>query len=70
MNRTDLQQNPSVRRVEALKASQPDRFELWKYYEDRADHLGEQMWTIALWLMTGVSPHRALTIRAVQLASA
>ena len=45
MNSPDLKENPSVQRIEALKAIQPDTFELWKYYEDRADHLGERMWT-------------------------
>jgi hypothetical protein len=60
MNSPDLKENPSVQRIEALKAIQPDTFELWKYYEDRADHLGERMWTIGLWLMTVVTATLAL----------
>lgn len=60
MNSPDLRENPRVQRVEALKAMPPDRFELWKYYEDRADQLGERMWTIGLWLMTVVTATLAL----------
>lgn len=44
-------ENPSMMRVEKLKAIQPDRFELWKYYEDRADRLGERLWSVGIWLM-------------------
>ena len=52
---TDLSKSPSVRRVEALKMLQPNKFELWKYYEDRADKLGERLWSIGIWLIAIIS---------------
>ncbi len=55
MNNTNLDQNPSIQRVAALMELQPDKFELWKYYEDRADRLGERMWSIGAWLITVVT---------------
>jgi hypothetical protein len=67
-NSTSLQLDSSVQRVEALKAIQPDKFELWKYYEDRADHLGERMWTIGLWLMTVVTATLSLPFVAKLVA--
>lgn len=52
MSKADETKNPSIQWVEALKAIQPDRYELWKYYEDRADSLGERMWSVGIWLIT------------------
>ena len=44
--------NESMLRVDALKSIQPSQYELWKYFEDRADRLGERLWTVGAWLMT------------------
>jgi hypothetical protein len=52
MSNADQTKSPSMQRVEALKTIQPDRYELWKYYEDRADRLGERMWSVGIWLIT------------------
>ena len=37
--------------VESLILLTDNRFEVWKYFEERADHLGEQLWTVGIWLM-------------------
>jgi hypothetical protein len=44
----------SKRRVDELWKIQPSKYELWKYYEDRADRLGERLWTTGVWLMTAI----------------
>jgi hypothetical protein len=49
---TQAPTNPSVARIHALVALEPKKYELWKYYEDRADALGERLWSIGIWLMT------------------
>lgn len=40
-----------VEKLKNLKKSKPDEFELWKYYEDRADKLGDLLWTYGVWFM-------------------
>ena len=47
--------NESMRRVDALKSIQPSQYELWKYFEDRADRLGERLWSVGAWLMTVIA---------------
>ena len=37
--------------VESLAKLPRDRFELWKYFEDRADLLTERLWTTGTWLL-------------------
>jgi hypothetical protein len=49
-----------MQRVEALKAIQPDRYELWKYYEDRADSLGERMWSV------GIYPNQCYAVTSIR----
>ncbi|MET0071230.1 MAG: hypothetical protein ABW096_14430 [Candidatus Thiodiazotropha sp.] len=50
-------QNPdrSKRRVEALKVLDDHQFELWKFYENRADALGARMWSIGIWQMSVIA---------------
>lgn len=48
-------QDPSIKRVEALRALQSDSRELWKFFEERADRLGERMWSIGIWFMTVIT---------------
>ncbi len=52
MSQSQTIENPSMKRVDALKAIQPNNYELWKYYEERADRLGERLWSVGIWLMT------------------
>jgi hypothetical protein len=51
--------NPTaVRRkefVDSLLAIQGNRYELWKYFEDRADRLSERLWSTGIWLMSVVT---------------
>jgi hypothetical protein len=41
--------------VDSLIAIKNDRYEHWKYFEDRADRLGERLWSIGIWLMSVVT---------------
>lgn len=38
--------------VETLLSIKNDKFEVWKYFEDRADRLGERLWSTGTWLMS------------------
>jgi hypothetical protein len=44
-----------------IKASQ---FDLWKYFEDRADQFGERLWTIGIWLMAVIGATLSLPFAA------
>lgn len=37
--------------VDSLLALKDDRFEVWKYFEERANKLGDQLWSTGTWLM-------------------
>ena len=41
----------SQRRVDATRAMTPDKFAVWKHYEERANRLGEQLWSMGAWLI-------------------
>jgi len=41
--------------VDSLIEIHASRYELWKHFEDRADKLGERLWTIGIWLMAIVA---------------
>lgn len=43
--------SPSIQRLEAVRALPTADRELWQYYEERADRLGDRLWTIGIWLM-------------------
>jgi hypothetical protein len=34
-----------------VREMSPDAFAVWKHYEERADHLGEQLWSTGAWLI-------------------
>lgn len=38
--------------VKTLLSIKNDRFEVWKYFEDRADRLAERLWSTGTWLMS------------------
>lgn len=48
-------ESPSIKRLKAARALTPADRELWKYFEDRADRLGDRLWTIGVWLMTVIA---------------
>lgn len=37
--------------VISLMAIKNDKFEVWKYFEERADRLSDQLWTIGIWFV-------------------
>ena len=59
MTRSETDQDPNEKQVrekdeklvDSLISISNDRFEVWKYFEGRADRLGEQLWTTGTWLM-------------------
>ena len=38
--------------VDSLLSIKNDKFEVWKYFEDRANYLSDHLWTTGTWLMT------------------
>jgi len=50
--------------VDSLIAIGAKRYELWKYFEDRADQLGERLWSTGLWLMGIVAATLSLPFAA------
>jgi hypothetical protein len=50
--------------VDSLLKIQENRYEIWKYFEARADQLGERLWTIGIWLMTVVAGTLSLPFAA------
>jgi hypothetical protein len=46
--------------LQELIALNDDRFELWRYYADRADKFAEQLWTTGTWMLGIVSAVLAL----------
>jgi hypothetical protein len=36
--------------VDSIQSLEKDVFELWKYFEDRADELSDRLWTTGTWL--------------------
>lgn len=51
MARLESRQDRDKKLVESLNSLAENKFEVWKYFEDRADRLGEQLWLIGTWLM-------------------
>jgi len=45
------QEERDRRLVTCLLSLDNNRFEVWKYFEERADRLGEQLWSTGTWLM-------------------
>src|SRR5881227_402066 len=37
--------------VDTLLSEKNDKFEVWKYFEDRASELGERLWQTGIWLI-------------------
>jgi len=54
----------SKKLVDSLTKFQVSRFELWKYFEARADQIGDRLWTIGVWLMTIIGATLALPFAA------
>lgn len=50
----------SQKRVDAVRRLSPGDFNAWKHYEDRADQLGAELWTIGSWLSALVGATVAL----------
>ena len=50
--------------VKSLIDMEARRYELWKYFEDRADRLAERLWTIGIWLMAVIAATLALPFAA------
>lgn len=54
----------SRKRVDAARRLSPADFNVWKHYEDRADQLGGELWTIGSWLSAIVGATLALPFAA------
>jgi hypothetical protein len=50
--------------VDSLIEIQGARYEIWKYFKDRADGLGERLWSIGVWLMTVIGATLSLPFAA------
>ena len=50
--------------VDSLMKIKASQFDLWKYFEDRADQLGERLWTIGIWLMAVIGATLSLPFAA------
>ena len=50
--------------VDALMKIKASQFDLWKYFEGRADQLGERLWTIGIWLMAVIGATLSLPFAA------
>jgi hypothetical protein len=46
----DARAAASKKRVDAAKGLSADHFSVWKHYEDRADQLGQELWSVGSWL--------------------
>jgi hypothetical protein len=55
MSDTDPQVVRRKEFVDSLIALEENRYELWKYFEDRADRLSERLWSTGVWLMSVVA---------------
>jgi hypothetical protein len=38
--------------VDSLLSIKNDKYEVWKYFEERADRLNDQLWKIGIWLLS------------------
>jgi len=45
----------SLRRLKALKQVDETTFRLWSFHEERAERLGDRMWTVGTWLIAVVA---------------
>lgn len=52
MTRPEFAEHRSKDLVDKLLDLNNDRFEVWKYFEARADQLGERLWSTGTWLMS------------------
>jgi len=52
MSTPEPSKNEGIKLVDSLLSIKNDRFEVWKYFEDRADRLGERLWLTGTWLMS------------------
>lgn len=50
----------SQARLDAVLALSPDRFTRWQYFEDRADRLGQRLWSMGTWLLALIGASLAL----------
>lgn len=41
----------SRKRVDAMRALSPSDFSVWAHFEERADRLGERLWSVGAWLI-------------------
>jgi len=61
---SDERQKPKEDFMESLFKLQPDRVELWKHFQDRADKIAERLWTVGAWLMTIIGTTLSLPFAA------
>ena len=54
MNSTEEEEPASLRRLKALQELGESDFRLWSFYEERAERLGAQLWTIGTWMIAAV----------------
>lgn len=47
-------------RLRAILSMPPERFAKWQYFEDRAAHLGERLWSMGTWLLALIGTSLAL----------
>ena len=50
--------------VDSLIKIPSREYEIWKYFEDRADGLGERLWSTGIWLMTVIAATLSLPFAA------
>ena len=50
--------------VDTLVAAKNDKFEVWKYFEERASKLSDQLWSIGIWLMSIIAAALSLPFLA------
>ena len=50
--------------VDALLEQKHDHYEVWRYFEDRADRLGERLWSTGVWLMSLIAATLVLPFAA------
>lgn len=54
----------SKERLNKVREMSADTFAVWKHYEERADHLGEQLWSTGAWLIALVGATLSLPFLA------
>ena len=51
MTKPKLTESRGEALVKSLLSVKNDKFEVWKYFEERADKLGERLWSTGTWLI-------------------